>query len=354
MAISIGTDPACTSADEPCVSITICVPGTQTCQTLGGLLLDTGSYGIRIFSNALSLNLPNVSGGSPLAECAYFGSGTTFGPVVSADVVMGGEPGITVPIQIIDASYSGQSSFSNPCGTSLDTSPSMAGFNGILGVGLFSYDCGNYCASATSNESYFTCNGSTCSGAAAPLSDQVQNPVSLLPVDNNGVVMSLPSVGSSGEGTLSGTLTFGIGTESDNSPGSVSVYESDSSGNFTTVYAGSTLSSSFLDSGSNALYFPGSSSVYPGCFSYPGFFCPASTVSGSGTIEGINGSSISEPFQIADANTLFSSGNTVFDNLGGPYSSGFDWGLPFFLGRTIAVGINGRSSSLGVGPYWAF
>jgi hypothetical protein len=61
-------------------------------------------------------------------------------------------------------------------------------------------------------------------------------------------------------------------------------------------------------------------------------------------------------FQIGNATTLFNSGNSVFSDLGGSLSgvAGFDWGLPFFLGRSVFVGIEGRSSTLGTGPYWAY
>ena len=38
---------------------------------------------------------------------------------------------------------------------------------------------------------------------------------------------------------------------------------------------------------------------------------------------------------------------------GGDLST-FDWGLPFFLGRTVFVGIEDQESSLGTGPFFAF
>ena len=64
------------------------------------------------------------------------------------------------------------------------------------------------------------------------------------------------------------------------------------------------------------------------------------------------------PFQIGNAYTLAASGNSVFNNLGanlgGALGSSFDWGLPFFLGRKVYVGIEGTPSILGTGPYWAY
>jgi hypothetical protein len=58
-------------------------------------------------------------------------------------------------------------------------------------------------------------------------------------------------------------------------------------------------------------------------------------------------------FQIGNASSLFSSPNNVFIELGGTDTS-FDWGLPFFLGRNVYVGIEERTSGLGTGPYWAY
>ena len=54
----------------------------------------------------------------------------------------------------------------------------MAGFNGILGVGLWTQDCGKDCdpaysSAAATNGMYF--NGSTAAGIGVPLANQVVN-----------------------------------------------------------------------------------------------------------------------------------------------------------------------------------
>jgi hypothetical protein len=51
---------------------------------------------------------------------------------------------------------------------------------------------------------------------------------------------------------------------------------------------------------------------------------------------------------------LIDSPSVVFNNIGGPNSGSFDWGIPFFLGRTVFVGIEGQTSPAGTGPYWAY
>ena len=45
---------------------------------------------------------------------------------------------------------------------------------------------------------------------------------------------------------------------------------------------------------------------------------------------------------------------TAFNDLGGGgFFAAFDWGLPFFFGRTVFVGIDGQTSPAGTGPYVA-
>jgi hypothetical protein len=60
-------------------------------------------------------------------------------------------------------------------------------------------------------------------------------------------------------------------------------------------------------------------------------------------------------FSIANADSLFSNrGDFVFENLGGPNPGTFDWGLPFFFGRSVFTAIEARSTPAGTGPFWAY
>jgi hypothetical protein len=105
-----------------------------------------------------------------------------------ADVILGGAPAVRVPIQVIQSTFGGQSSSSNPCNDEVDIDPEAASFNGILGIGIFRQDCGPVCAANSNNTLYFSCTGGSCTGVAVPLADQVQQPVWVLPSGNNGMV----------------------------------------------------------------------------------------------------------------------------------------------------------------------
>jgi Protein of unknown function (DUF3443) len=340
--------------NKPCVSVTVCTPGTTTCQAINDILLDTGSYGLRIFKQALNVSLtPVPSGSGSLAECVQFADGSAdWGPVQTADVILGNEPAVRVPIQVIDSTFG---TVPSACGTP-DTGPSVAGFNGILGVGLFAQDCGSGCQSRPNNGRYYTCSGTSCTGAAVPLDSQVQNPVALLPQDNNGVIVQLPGIPLGGSRSVNGSLLLGIGTQPNNTVSGVTTFPANQSGNFTTTFNSTTLSHSFIDSGSNGLFFPSASQV-PNCSGgLSAWFCPSSTVDLSATNTGALGSpSGAVSFQIGNFASLINSNNYVFPDIGGTFSSGFDWGLPFFFGRNVHVGLEGRAApSLGTGPFWAY
>lgn len=350
--------------NKPCVSVTICSPGTSTCQTVSDILLDTGSYGLRIFGSVLTgVSLTQVasdSGGS-LAECVQFGDGSQlWGPVMTADVVLGGEAAVSMPIQVVNAAFG---SLPGKC-SSADASPEVAGFNGILGVGLFAEDCGTDCrdySDIINNGRYYSVSGSGTAPSKAPLASQVINPVAMLPMDNNGVIVNLPTVATNGAASATGSLILGIGTRTNNTPSSVTTYPADQNAQFLTTY-NNTSYSSFLDTGSNGLFFPATSLLSACTVSgYSAWFCPSTTQTLTAANAGYTGSPSSGTFSftIGNAITMFNSSNAVLPALGGPMSGGFDWGLPFFLGRPVYVGIDGTGSTrtaspLGTGPYWAY
>jgi hypothetical protein len=183
--------------------------------------------------------------------------------------------------------------------------------------------------------------------------------------------VQLPAVAPGGATSIQGYLFLGIDTRLNNSSTGFTMYPADPNpadstyGEFITIFpttGGNTYSSSFLDTGSNGLFFdPGSVSALTTCTSgtFIGWYCPSSTLNLSATTEGYLGTpSGPVSFQIGDAST-FSSSNWVFSELGAPFDSStlsayFDWGLPFFMGRNVYVGIEQKTSSLGTGPYWAY
>ncbi len=217
--------------NKPTVSVTVCNPDTGICQVVGNVLLDTGSYGLRLFNTSqvagLSLNQVTV-GSAPIAECVpYLDGSATWGPVKWADVKLGGETASNIPIQVIDPTYASSSipGVCNPSNVILDASPTVAGYNGILGVGLFAEDCGSGCESSDNNGNddvpYFTCNGSNCTGIAVPIASQVQNPVAHLSSDyNNGIIVQMQSLPTGKAKTATGKLILGIGTQTNNTPAS--------------------------------------------------------------------------------------------------------------------------------------
>lgn len=356
--------------NKPTVTVTICEPDTGKCQTVDNVLLDTGSYGLRIFKQAApNISLPQVLVGSaPIAECIQYLDNTgTWGPVRIADVKLGGETAANIPIQIIDATYF-QGNIPSQCQSpqvkGLDTNPDDAGYNGILGVGLFVEDCGDRCARSDTNDVYFTCSGSNCSSTPVPLASQVQNPVAHLDQDNNGVIVQMTSIPAGGSRTAGGKLILGIDTQTNNASSGTTPYFIDNSGYyagyFTTKFNGTTFDTSFIDSGSNGLFFNVPTSLLPVCSSpHQDWYCPPVSLSSPLQLEAINygnnatGGRVT--FYIGNATSLFSTSNSAFAELGGPgFGSSFDWGLPFFYGRSVFVGIDRRNSSLGTGPYWAY
>lgn len=345
----VDNGPAGNSVNTAYLTVTVCSPGSSTnCQTVDHIEVDTQSYGLRILSAALppSFTLPqeNDASGAPLVECTVFADGVTWGPVKTADVQIAGESAANVPMQIIgDANYTAVPADCSSRGTPEDTIAKF-GANGILGVGPFIEDAGTY----------YACPQGSCAQTQAAAALQVSNPVAFFAADNNGVIVELPQVPTDGASALSGSLVFGIGTESNNGLGSAAVYALDpNTGTLSITYKGTTFSNSYIDSGSNAIYFDDSS--IPTCTS--GFYCPPSALPPlTATITGTNAASATVSFDIANADSLFSTSNVAFVNLGAPNpdNTSFDFGLPFFYGRSVYTAIANQNTPGGIGPYVAF
>jgi len=342
-------------------TVTVCVPGSATqCQTIDNILVDTGSYGLRLLAPALTLSLPvaEASDGNALVECVVFAVGYSWGPVALVDAHVAGETESAVPVQIIgDGRFPTVPSDCSSTGAQEDT---VAAFraNGVLGIGPFVQDCPE-CASAALPAAYYSCTSTGCSNITVGLASQVQNPVPLFGTDNNGTIIVLPAVAAGGATSVTGSLIFGIDTESNNQSGTQTVLTLQSSGlnagDLTTIFNGQSLTASFIDSGSNANYF-NDSSILKCSGNFVPFYCPASTLNNlSATIEGANGISFAEIFSVANAETLGQS-ITAFPGLAGtnPAAGSFDWGLPFFYGNRVATAIVGYPTSAGTGPYIAF
>lgn len=245
----------------PYVNVTVCRPGTTTCQTIDHVLVDTGSYGLRLLASTLSatLALPTVktASGADAGECGKFISGYTWGGVRQADVKMADEVASGISIQVIGdtgGSYTSTPSSCSSAGNNLGTLSAM-GAKGILGVGMFKQDCGTACANAAISGAYYACASGSCTASAMPLASQISNPVAAFAVNNNGLLISLPAVGTAGLTSVSGTLIFGVNTQSNNSIATETIYKANNSGDFSTTYKGKTYSASFIDSGSNGYFF---------------------------------------------------------------------------------------------------
>jgi hypothetical protein len=348
--------------DGAFTSVTVCVPGSSTqCQTISGILVDTGSSGLRILSSALTtVVLPQQIDGSSnaVAECGVFSDGVTWGPVQTADVKMASEVASSLPIQVI-----GSSNFPTiPADCSSQGVPEQdlanLGANGLLGIGPSIQDCGTDCVTSgpLSQGSYYSCPSSGCVDSTEALALQVQNPVASFATDNNGVVVQLPAV-TAPEASVTGSLIFGIGTQSNNGLGGATVFGTDAFGDFTTAYQGTTYPS-FLDSGSNAIYFLDTNTTgLPVCNDINFLYCPLSSVNFTVTNTGTNSATANLTFTVGNADSLTSNlNNAAVNDLAGPNASPlqFDFGLPFFFGRNVYTAIVGKSTPGGTGPYMAY
>ena len=366
--IDSGPSAASGSVNTMFTSVTVCVPGSTTsCQTIDHIQVDTGSYGLRLLSQVLTLTLPveTLANGDSLAECTMFVDGFSWGPVVTADLQIAGETAHSLPVQAIgDSRFTNIPAACSGAGGTEEDTVSTFGANGILGIGPFELDCGD-CDTVTNNGFYFDCTTS-CTGTMVPANLQVPNPVTHFAVDNNGAIVVLPSVAAAGASNVMGSLIFGIDTQSDNASGTQTVLTVDDLAELLVTFNGQTFANSFIDSGSNGIFFADSSITTCAApandptSQIVNFYCPASTLTLPVTIQGMNGT-MTNNLTFAVGNAINMLENTDFDaypQLAGTLPPGnagsFDYGLPFFYGKRVAIAVQGAMTTAGTGPYIAF
>jgi hypothetical protein len=379
--ITVDGGPAGT-VNYPFVTVTVCVPGTTTCTTVDHVQLDTGSTGLRLVSSALpsGFTLPQLAAanGDPVYECLSFADGYSWGSVRQADVKLADGTASNISIHLVgDATvpvgYSAAPAVPANCPNGglngLEVTVDAFGANGILGVSSYKDDCGLNCENGLATNAYYDCSSSACTSVAVLQANQVVNPVYHFASNNNGIIIEMPALPSTGQLVTRGSLVLGIDTQSNNALGTRSQLTLDPNSPvgavFSTVYhpgngqADVPMPYSFVDTGSNATFF--SDSTIPSCTSNPGFYCPktATPLDLTATNTGLNGSSSSVAFKVvnADAITAANSKFTALPNIAGPnvLPKSFDWGMPFFYGRSVYIGFDGRSGSNGIpGPYVAY
>jgi Protein of unknown function (DUF3443) len=364
--VIVDAGPSNASVNTLFTSVTICVPGSTTnCQTIDHIQVDTGSYGLRVLAPILTLTLPieKLTNGNSLGECTQFVDGFSWGPIVTADIQIAGETAHSVPVQSIGDSRLATipAGCSGTGGTEEDT-VSTFGANGILGIGPFELDCAD-CDTAT-HGLYYAC-AASCTDTTVPADQQVPNPVTHFAADNNGSIIVLPSVAAGGASNVTGSLIFGIDTQTDNASGTQTVLTVDDDAELLMTFNGQTLGNSFIDSGSNGIYFNDTSIAT--CTAPPNdptsqivnFYCPANTLNLEVSIQGMNGVMANNlTFGVGNTETMLNSNFDAYPQLAGTIPAGnagtFDYGLPFFYGKRVAVAVEGAMTAVGTGPYIAF
>ena len=354
-------------ANVPYVSVTVCASGTTTCQTIDHIIVDTGSVGLRIEKGALNTAMrtalpQTTNAGKAVGECYQYVDGYVFGSVRTADMTIGGETVNNLPLMVIgdDGVFSTVPSDCSSTGDTGHQTIADFGANGIIGIGQAVNDCGSYCAATP--YLYYSCPSAGCTAAATPVALQVPNPVAQMSVDNNGTIIVLPDPGAGGSLKLNGMLYFGIGTRANNALGTHKVLTTTSSGILTATYKGTTLSQSFIDSGTNFFGFS-DSSITQCTGDLAGFYCPPTSLTLSAILTGRNSATSSVTFPLNNTQNIGNNGETAIPGIGGdpngfdalhPYSDSFDFGLPFFFGRSVYTAIQGRNADGYAGPYVAF
>jgi hypothetical protein len=374
LTVSVDSGPAAATGanNHAYVTVKICTAGSKTqCASIDHVLLDTGSWGLRLVGSVLAASGVTLGGetdaqGLAIEECVTFGGGQTWGPVALADVSLAGESAAKLPVQIMDDAGTSAPPPAT-CGAGGTLINGVSGFdaNGVLGVGVFAQDCGAACVNAAAPlPIYYGCTAAgVCTAENAALSAQVTNPVAMFAADNNGVIVSLPNlVNANGDASVQGELIFGIATQTDNAlPATgLTVLGANASGDFTATYTingVATALPALIDSGIDSYAFNDPTIAVCATGAFIGYYCPVAAPQAAFAVNsgvGVNNATNTVNFAIADPNTFVANAAAFIDLAGGGGSTTFTWGMPFFYGRKIYIGIDQRVAATYTGPYYAY
>ncbi len=358
--------------NRPFITLTVCQPGTTTCQTIDHIIVDTGSTGLRINQSALNLSLPSIEYNSlSLYQCMQYGGGYGFGPAVTANVKIGGESAYNIPMQIFIDNEEEQSLVPTSCtsGTSFADFNAM-GAHGIIGVNPYSNPDNTYTAGGV-----YTCTSDLdCTEVSNPDAIPTKlniNPVAAFSQDNNGLILSLPNISTPTNGPVVGTITFGLDTESNNTVSStVTTVLGDPTATWPVGFFRSTTENietrAIFDSGTPTLDFYSATMAKCTESAWVAFYCPEpSPQAWASTINNYSGGA-----QTAISNSIVNyeliyptgQGPSIVPYIGeiaNPLDDITIYGLPYFFGKSIYLGLKGDSESgvetpLGKGPSWGF
>jgi hypothetical protein len=183
----------------------------------------------------------------------------------------------------------------------------------------------------------------------------------MCPTDNNGIIVNLPNLqNANGDASVAGQLIFGIATQADNAlPATgLTVLGADMHGDFTATYNGGTTAlPALIDSGTDSYSFDDSTIRICPSGAYGGYYCPAvapQSLFAVNTGVGMNNATNTVNFAIADPRSFVANAAAFIDLGGGGGSTSFTWGMPFFYGRKVYIGIDQRVSGTYTGPFYAY
>ena len=397
--------PLVTNVNILYATVKVCHPLSGLCVDIDHVQVDTGSVGLRVLASKVkSLGLPALQiSSNPVVhawECFPFVIGGLWGANAKAVVGLGRQKTREIAIQLIEDDPGAALQPTADCIAAADktilSSAGALGSNGILGVGSTNLDCGNVCVDGSyavnaTFVQYYGCPPTASSSAGCSTnakvgtSLQVSNPVSAFSTSaySNGMVLTMPAVSGTGAASASGELIFGVDTVAGSSTLSNNTVPSGVKKvlmgvdwtnkaaylNITTQLqqgAGfQTFARSYLDTGTNGLFFSDSPSFPVARCAGSTWYCPVSAMTLNAVLSDGGSTSLNPvgvQFQVGNADSLFpinsavSGGNTAFANVAGAAPAGptsFAWGMPFFYGKRVYMSIWNITGAV-IAPWYAW